>query len=421
MNDFDFFGDDDARDSHDDFFAGRPGDRDRPGDRGRRADRRSRGDRGRRGDRERRGDRDRRAGRAGGGKRRRRRRRSGGGALLLALIVIIAFVGGAGYVGYTRLRDYMRPPDYPGTGHGHVLVHVRSGDTATAVAGTLVKKDVVKSTRAFVLAAKHNTRGADIAPGYYKLHRHMKATAALTMLLDPDSKEYSKVTIVEGKREREILATFAKGTGISLKRYRAAARHPRRLRLPGYAHGHLEGYLFPATYNVQPDDKARTVLRAAVHQFKLAADDVHLTRHAAHRVHLTPSQVVVVASLLQAEGGRVSDYPKIARVLYNRLAHHDHLQLDTTVLYAEHKRTLHVYNKDLQVKSPYNTYTHRGLPPGPICSPGEAALRAALHPARGNWYYFITTDPKRKITKFTASAKQFAKYKKELERNLRNQ
>lgn len=141
MSEFDFFGDDDdAPDPHADFFADPRRDRDRRGDRD------ARGDRDRRDDRRRRGGRD-----SAKKKRSRRRRRSGGGALLLALIVIIAFVGGAGYVGYTRLRDYMHPPDYSGTGYGHVLVHVRSGDTATVMADTLTKKDVVARDRKSVV------------------------------------------------------------------------------------------------------------------------------------------------------------------------------------------------------------------------------------------------------------------------------
>ena len=101
-----------------------------------------------------------------------------------------------------------------------------------------------------------------------------------------------------------------------------------------------------------------------------------------------------MASLVQAEGGRLSDYPKIARVIYNRLAHGMPLQLDSTVLYGLNKFGILATDKDLTSPSPYNTYKHKGLPPGPIDSPGAAAIHAVLHPVPGPWLYFVTVNPK---------------------------
>ncbi|WP_344829995.1 endolytic transglycosylase MltG, partial [Nonomuraea dietziae] len=121
-----------------------------------------------------------------------------------------------------------------------------------------------------------------------------------------------------------------------------------------------------------------------------------------------------VASLVQAEGGRDTDYPKIARVIYNRLKGGTPLQLDATVTYALGRRTLKVSLKDTKVRSPYNTYRHKGLPPGPIANPGEKALLAALHPAEGDWYWFVTTDPEHRITKFTDKESEFVRYREEL-------
>ena len=115
---------------------------------------------------------------------------------------------------------------------------------------------------------------------------------------------------------------------------------------------------------------------------------------AAKHVHLTEAQVVVMASLVQAEGGRLSDYPKIARVIYNRLANGTPLQLDSTVLYGLNKFGILATDKDLTSPSPYNTYRHKGLPPGPIDNPGAAAIQAVLHPAAGPWLYFVTVNPK---------------------------
>ena len=125
-----------------------------------------------------------------------------------------------------------------------------------------------------------------------------------------------------------------------------------------------------------------------------------------------------MASLVQAEGGRLSDYPKIARVIYNRLANGMPLQLDSTVLYGLNKFGILASDMDLTSPSPYNTYKHKGLPPGPIDSPGNAAIQAVLHPASGNWLYFVTVNPKTGETLFTSSETQFEQFRQELQKNL---
>jgi UPF0755 protein len=106
---------------------------------------------------------------------------------------------------------------------------------------------------------------------------------------------------------------------------------------------------------------------------------------------------------------------KIARVIYNRLNAGMRLQLDSTVLYAMHSRAhFDTVAQTRNTKSPYNTYLHMGLPPGPIDSPGDAAIRAALHPAKGDWLYFVTVNPATGLTKFTSSYSQFQTYEAEL-------
>jgi len=117
--------------------------------------------------------------------------------------------------------------------------------------------------------------------------------------------------------------------------------------------------------------------------------------------------VIIMASLVQAEGGRLSDYPKIARVIYNRLAQRIPLQLDSTVLYGLNTYGILANDQQLKSPSPYNTYKYKGLTPGPIDNPGNAAIQAVLHPAAGNWIYFVTVNPKTGETRFTSSQAQF--------------
>ena len=133
---------------------------------------------------------------------------------------------------------------------------------------------------------------------------------------------------------------------------------------------------------------------------------------------MTPSQVITMASLIQAEGGSVSYYPLIARVIYNRLNLGMPLQLDSTVMYGLGTYGIIASNQQLQSTSPYNTYRYKGLPPGPIDSPGDAAIQAVLHPASGNDLYFVTVNPKTGLTKFTASPAQFEQFRAELAQNL---
>jgi UPF0755 protein len=336
---------------------------------------------------------------------------------VIALVIALVLVAGGGAVGYRLLRTYVIPPDFPGAGTGTIVVQINQGQSAHDVAQTLTRLGVVASPRAFIQAAERDSR-AKLDPGTYRLHRRMKASLALALLLSPAARIEARVTIPEGWRLVEILAALGSKSGIPLSKYQAAAADPASLGLPSYARGGLEGYLFPATYNVQPKAAASAVLRAMVQQFNREASQLGVTT-GAPRVKLTPGQVITVASLVQAEAGRQSDFPKIARVIYNRLDAGMQLALDSTVMYALRTYGIMATNKQVQdTKSPYNTYQHAGLPPGPICSPGAGAIQAALHPATGNWLYFVAVDPAHGVTKFTASASQFQQFRAELRQNL---
>ncbi len=353
--------------------------------------------------------------RRGQGRARRQGRRFS--APLIALLVLALFLAGGGIVGYHFLRQYVIPPDYSGSGNGNVVVQIQQNQTATDVARTLFSLDVVASPRAFVKAAEQSSQQTALEPGFYRLHRHMKAALAFGLLLNPGARIQLKITIPEGLRANQTAAALGAKSGIPVENYRAVLAHPAALGLPSYARNQPEGYLFPATYQVQPRMTAADVLRAMVRQFDAEATRIDLVS-GARSVNLTPAEAIIVASLVQAEGGRVADFSKIARVIYNRLAVNMQLQLDSTVMYALHTYGILATNQQLNVNSPYNTYQHTGLPPGPIDSPGEAAIHAALNPAVGNWLYFVTVNPKTGLTEFTSSPAKFAQLRAELQQNL---
>lgn len=334
------------------------------------------------------------------------RRRKRGGVGCLVLLVLLALIVGVMYVGLTRgvewARDYFADPeDYAGPGTGVVLVEVASGENATDIAATLEEEDVVASAEAFIDAANARPEdAAGIQAGFYQLKRQMKADEALDVLADPSNIRTTAVVIPEGFRVEQIVARLAQETGIPARRFEAVLDKPRAYGLPAYAKGNPEGYLFPATYAFPPRATPATMLSAMVDRYEQALGDNDIQAVGARLGDgYTPEQIMTVASLVEAEG-RGEDMPKIARAIYNRLELPDGggtnglLQIDAAVLYAlgtSDPSRLVAPLADL-VDSPYNTYRYAGLPPGPIGSPGEAAILAALHPAEGDWVYWVTVD-----------------------------
>jgi UPF0755 protein len=346
-----------------------------------------------------------------------RRRRLRWIAPLAALLVFLVPIAIGGAYAYSFYQNKYHPADYSGSGTGHLVVQVPAGASPTSLGPQLAKLGVVASARAFVLAAEHSSNPNGLLPGFYGMHLHMKASLAYALLLNPKNLVQVTVTIPEGWRLTQIVAYLGAKSGIPASAYQAILKNPAQLHLPAYANGKPEGYLFPATYEVVPHESALGVLTGMVQRFEQEAAQVNLPT-AAKQVHLSEGQVIIMASLVQAEGGKVSDYPKIARVIYNRLAQHIPLQLDSTVLYGLNTYGILATDQQLTSSSPYNTYKYHGLTPGPIDSPGAAAIQAVLNPAPGNWIYFVTVNPKTKETLFTASQAQFEQYRAELEHNL---
>jgi len=315
----------------------------------------------------------------------------------IALLVILTpILIGALYV-YHLYENKYHPADYAGPGTGSVTVQVNSGDTAFSLGPRLQSLGVVASARAFEIAAEQTTSTTGtttgtppgLEAGFYKLHMHMQASLAWAALLNTKNRIQLTVTIPEGKRASQVVLILAKETSIPASKFQAVINDPAQLGLPSYAKGKVEGYLFPATYTIQPNETAAQILKAMVQRYGIEAQAINISS-AAHAVHLSPSQVIIEASLAQAEGGSVSDYPKIARVIANRLAIGMHLQFDSTVLYGLGKYAVSATIAETRTPGPYNTYLNAGLPVGPICNPGNAAIQAVLHPASGNWLYFLT-------------------------------
>jgi UPF0755 protein len=313
---------------------------------------------------------------------------------LSVLVVVLIAVAGAGLYGYRYLQAKDHPPDYAAAGTGpQVMVQVMSGDTPTSLAPRLVSDGVVKSTRAFVLAAEASTSSAGLEAGYYLMNRQMKATIAYAYLVNPKDLVQDAVTIPEGYRAADAIKVLAAKAHIPAADFQAVLKSPAKLGLPSYADGKPEGYLFPATYAIGPRETALQILQGMVSRFDQEAAYVNLPAsvsiHAqGGTVHLTTGQIMIAASLIQAEAGRDQDMARIAEVVYNRLANGMPLKFDSTVFYGLGKYGTAASDAEISTPGPYNTYLNKGLTPTPIDSPGDAAIRAALHPATGTLLYF---------------------------------
>ena len=320
----------------------------------------------------------------------------------LARLVILCVVVGALLYGALRFTGLTgSAEDYRGSGTGSVEVIIPAGATGVQIGETLEDAGVVKTAEAFYQESLSDDRSAMIQPGKFRLRKEMSSEAAIDALLDTTNRVETNIVVPEGSRVGQIVDAIVKGSDISEDDVTDALDNPDDLGLPDDADGNPEGYLFPATYTVEDGESARDLLRQMVEQTVKVQEELNLDERA-EAVNLDAEQVMTVASILEYEARRDEDYPKVARVLYNRLNEDIPLQLDSTVSYVS-KREGDVWTTEAERADPseYNTYQHIGLPPGPIGSPGRKTIEAALNPADGNWLYFFAD--KQGVTHFNRS------------------
>ena len=340
----------------------------------------------------------------------------------LAALVALAILVAGGYFAWQKGSAYVTnlfaTPDYTNAkGVKNITVKVPDGATLTSIGIQLQKQDVIKSTKAFKKAIDDYDGQPTVQAGSYKMRTELPASVALKRLTTPQKYRIRRqVQVLEGQRLSQQIAALATGTKIPAKKFQAALKKPKSLGLPSYAKNRPEGFLFPDTYELTDHSTATSVLRQMTSRFGTVSDQIHLTGRAA-AMKKSPYDVVIVASIIEAEVNRPEDRPKVARVIYNRLAKGMKLQLDSTVLYAVHKSgKLTTTDDERANKSPYNTYVHAGLPPGPISSPGKNALQAAANPAQGDWLYWVAVNPDTGETKFARTKAEHDKYVAEFQK-----
>lgn len=334
------------------------------------------------------------------------------------LVLIAALVGAGGYWAVASLRDGTLarltggPEDYPGPGNGSVEITVEPGDLGTTIGNRLYDQGVVKSVEAFTDAFEGNKASAAIKPGTYTLRKEMSASEALAALLDEKNRVDNVITVNPGQTVGEIQEKMVSVAGFSADEVAAVVKNPKDLGLPASANGKLEGWLWPGSYEVAPEDTPTTVFAQMV-----APTTAFMEESGRPEADWEP--ILTKASIIEREVNWDEHMPKVARVIENRLANPSAetlgmLQMDSTVNYGVGKTGGIPTDVDFANDNPYNTYLHAGLPPTPIASPSLAALEAALDPPAGDWLYFVTVNLDTGETLFTDSFDEMKKNTEQL-------
>ncbi len=297
---------------------------------------------------------------------------------------------------------------FHGSGHGSVTVAIPPHSGVSAVADRLAKAGVISSSFFFqVRATVDGDRGA-LRAGTYHLKLDMSYGAVLKVLTTaPPAAPTSEVTIIPGRTRRQLDGILRR-EGVKGS-YFAATRsspllHPVSYGAPAGT-ASLEGFLFPDTYQLRTPISIAALVADQLSNFKQKWAGVNLGYARSH--HMSAYDVLIVASIIEGESPTVHDRPLVASVIYNRLRLGMPLQIDATVRYATGNYTSPITQSQLSSSSPWNTYTHKGLPPTPIDSPGLAAIQAAANPANTNYLYFVAKPCGNGASTFAATYQQF--------------
>jgi len=340
---------------------------------------------------------------------RRQRKRRRHWLTSLVIVITLAAVGVLGYKAIGIMRDASaqatHAEDYKGNGEGEVTVTIPEGASGLDIGDILQEKGVVASGKAFTNAVKNNPKGNTIQPGTYKLKKKMSANAALQALLDPETKGDHTLTVSAGHTKQIVKDRLKQVGNFTDEQIEAAFADTAGIGLPAEAGGNVEGWLAPGTYDVTekatPKDLVKQMVSRTVTQLK----DLKVPKEDYHAV-------LTKASIVEREVNDSRYYGQVARVIENRLAQtsgetHGLLQMDSTVQYGLGRFGGIPNSTELaDSNNAYNTYVHQGLPPGPIGSPSEEAIKAVLNPPAGSWLYFVTVNLETGETLFSSTSEE---------------
>ncbi len=330
-------------------------------------------------------------------------KRSGAGwAVFTVVLIILGGLVGGGFWGWSqygeRILNYLGEeeiPDYAGAGNApEIILVIESGDIGEDVARKLSEEGVTASFEAVYQILLEDT-SITFQPGTYRLLSEMSAQSALDAIANPENRVLYKVTIPEGVTLSRALEIISENSDIALADLEQAAADPTVYGVNPEGDS-LEGYLFPATYTLEPGSSASDVVSMLVDEMIARLDGLGIAPDQWH-------EVLTKAALIQREARETEDFYKVSAVIDNRIADDMLLQFDSTVTYWENTYGT-VWTTDearANADNPYNTYFYPGLPPGPIGLPGATALDAAINPADAEYRYFVTVNLQSGATVFS--------------------
>jgi peptidoglycan lytic transglycosylase G len=332
-------------------------------------------------------------------------------ALLITFITVVVFVS-LGWKLYSYLKSY--PHNAASDKNEIVKLDIKKGSSFSDVIKTLHNKGLIKKPLFFKIYTMLKKGSVIVKAGHYRFNRNFPPKKILQTLLKGPIVTTVKVTIPPGKHMLQITdILFENGIIKSKSKFISELKNPELLKKFGIEAKNMEGYLFPETYRLRLDSTPKEVLKTFYKHHKrawtkLSTKYLHNFRRLQGKFKFNHHKIVIMASLVEKETGVPKERPLIANVFFNRLSFKDFkpklLQTDPTIIYGctvpEVKseackkfkgkiRFIHLRDKH----NPYNTYTVKGLPPGPICNPGIEALKAVFKPSNTKYLYFVAKTP----------------------------
>lgn len=309
----------------------------------------------------------------------------------VSLVVIVLLVSLSGGL-YLWARQQLETPVLHSQSNQYV--EIERGSSPDEIIAKLSNLGVIRRGWLLRLYVRLSGSGSRLKAGEYRFPSPISPLGVLKKLEDGEQR-LNRLTIVEGWTRWDIAAQLARIPELKLQSPEEALAlmdDTSLIRDIDPTAKNLEGYLFPDTYSFPPDSDGKRVVETMVKRFRQVWDGLSAKSPVA--AGKTPREIVTIASLIETEAKLKEERPKVSSVIYNRLSLDTPLGIDSTVIYASKlagkwKYNGKVYQSDLDRDSPYNTRRVRGLPPGPIASPGASSLEAAMNPAETRFLYYV--------------------------------
>jgi UPF0755 protein len=311
-------------------------------------------------------------------------------ALFIFAIIAVLLAVGLAAAGLW-LRSELKTPYYESS-EPETFINIPQHATTSRVAEMLVDSGILKHKLPFILYLRFTKKGHSIQAGEYKFSGTSTPVRVAQRLVKGDI-YFKSITIPEGLTAQETIELLARNSLGDIEEMEQLLLNTALIADLDPDSANLEGYLFPETYHFSRNADSETIIKTLVNQFRTRFTG--MSAHYPLRPGWNAARIVTLASMIEKEVRKAEEGPLVASVYINRLDKRIPLACDATIIYAMKMAGIYegkLSRADLVMKSPYNSYLHQDLPPGPIANPGENSLRAALNPATTDFYYYVSRN-----------------------------